>query len=246
MTMQSDFSKLPSRDLVLSDFVDGCGYRVSSLKLSQPNLFTRLGDLGDLVVKVPSPRGRSDFQKYVKQEKVDPQDIRQNEDLERFGSLSRALEHYPGFQHTRSKFGGDIAHYLVVYRLQYDRIREARLVSIPETRFIVLSWPRRFFGWHSAPVIVQERISGIRLINMVEPMEGTFLAQYSELRPKLQVQLEPLVNSSIGIHIDWNIRNFIWQESEERLYYVDNKPTTLAAKWGVDRNLSSLREAFFE
>ena len=79
---------------------------------------------------------------------------------------------------------------------------------------------------------------------MVEPMEGIVLSRYSHLRPRLKRQLLPLVESAIGRHIDWNIQNFIWQEEAERLYYVDSKPTTLASKFGVDHNFSSLREVF--
>ena len=79
---------------------------------------------------------------------------------------------------------------------------------------------------------------------MVEPMEGVFLPQYSHLRSQLKSQLTPLVNSTIRIHIDWNIQNFIWQEATESLYYVDSKPTTLVSKFSVEHNLSSLREVF--
>jgi hypothetical protein len=79
---------------------------------------------------------------------------------------------------------------------------------------------------------------------MVEPMEGVFLSKYSDLRPQLKRQLAPLMESPVSIHIDWNIQNFIWQETEQRLYYVDSKPTTLASKFSVDHNLSSLRDVF--
>lgn len=244
MSTNAKFAKPSGNRTKLSDLTDGAGYLVPSLKLGQPNLFTRLGSLGDLVLKVPSDRGRADFDKYVRRELTDPQDIRRNEELERFQNLERATERFPEFKATRESFGEECAHFLVVHRLQHARLGEAKLIGLPDTRFVILAWPRWLFGLHTAPVIVQERVRGVRLFDMVEPMEGVFLSRYSHLRPQLKRQLTPLVESLISIHIDWNIQNFIWQETEQRLYYVDSKPTTLASKFSVDYNLSSLREVF--
>lgn len=228
----------------LAALTDGAGYRVASLKLSQPNLFTRIGSLGDLVVKVPSDRGTADFAKYVKREVYDSEDIRQNEEMERFQNLNQALRKFPSFLVTRSQFGDDFAHFLVVYRIQHARLEASSLVGVPETRFVVLQWAVWLFGTRSTPAIIQQRIRGVCLFDMVEPMDGVFLPQYSHLRTRLKRQLEPLVESKIAIHIDWNIQNFIWREADNRLYYVDSKPTTIAAKWTVEHNLASLRETF--
>jgi len=241
--MTTKLSELPS-PLRLSDLTDGVGYRVPSLNLSQPNLFTRLGSLGELIVKVPSDRGRTDFAKFVKRGVTDPEDIRANEELERFENLEQALHRFSSFAITRASFGDDVAHFLLVHRLQLARLEAAGLVSLPQTRFVVLGCSRWLFGMYLTPAIVQERIRGIRLFDVVEPMEGVFLSQYSHLKSQLKGKLQPLVDSKISIHIDWNIQNFIWQEATERLYYVDSKPTTMASKFSVDHNLSSLRETF--
>ena len=90
MSTNSNFAELPTTQIKLSDLTDGAGYRVPALKLNQPNLFTRLGSLGDLVLKVPSHRGATDFEKFVRRETTDPQDIRRNEELERFENLDKA------------------------------------------------------------------------------------------------------------------------------------------------------------
>jgi hypothetical protein len=225
---------------------DGQGYRVPPLKLGQPNLFTQLGSLGDLVVKVPSARGRADFNKYIKLGLSDPEDIRSNEELERFGNLSRAIEQFPEFAATRTVFGDDMTHFLIVHRIQHARLQAAHLVAIPDTRFIVLGWPRKLFGTRSAPVILQQRIRGVRLFDMVEPMTGVFLSRFASLKQPIREQLTPLVDSALRNHIDWNIQNFVLEAATNHLYYVDSKPTTLAAKWGTEHNLASLRETFLE
>lgn len=228
----------------LAELFDGEGYQVPHLKLGQPNLFTRIGSIGNFVVKVPSKRGWGDFSKYVKNEESDPEDIRFNEELERFINLRKAIQRFPEFEKTLDSFGDDVAHFLLVYRLQHERIRNANLIGFPNARFIVLVWPRWLFGKHSMPAIVQQRIQGVRLFDMVEPMEGVFLSQYSHLKTKIRHQLEKLVDSVIHKHIDWNIANFILEEGTNKLFYVDSKPSTLAAKWTVEHNLSSIREVF--
>jgi hypothetical protein len=55
----------------ISAITDGAGYKIRSLHLSRPNLFTRIGSLGDLIVKVPSDRGQRDFAAYVKDRMTD-------------------------------------------------------------------------------------------------------------------------------------------------------------------------------
>lgn len=202
-----------------------------------------LGSLWDLVLKVPADRGRTDIDKYVRRGLTDPQDIRRNEKLERFQNLERTTERFPEFKATRESFGEQCPHFLLVHRFQRARLREVEVVGLPDSRFVVPAWPRWLFGLHTAPVIVQQRIPGVQLCDMVEPMDGVFLSRYFHLRPQLKRQVAPLVESAISIHIDWKIQNFIWQEVEQRLYHVHSKPTTLGSKFSVDRNLTSLGAA---
>ena len=241
-------AKLPelTSPFSLTDLTDGAAYQFPSLKLNQPNLFTRIGSLGALVVKVPSDRGNADFKKYVRDGETDPQDIRANETLERFENLDKALQRYPAFSATKTSSGDSIAHFLVVHRLQHSRLEPCPHVAVPPTRFIVLARRRWLFGPYITPAIVQQRMPGIRLFDMVDPMEGVFLSQFSRLKPKLRHHLEPLMNSDISIHIDWNIENFVWDEQATKLYYVDSKPTTLASRFSVEHNLASLRDLLLQ
>jgi len=45
-------------------------------------------------------------------------------------------------------------------------------------------------------------------------------------------------------HIDWNIKNFVFEETAERVFYVDMKPTTLLARQTNEQNLRSIRDYF--
>ena len=230
--------------LRLEELEDGKGYLVPSLQLGQPNLFTRIGFLGDIVVKIPSARGVSDFDKYVRRERSDPEDIRYNLELEKFDNLGQAIEHFPEFSITRSKFGNKVSHFLIVYRMQHARLQEAQIVQVPATRFIVLAWPRKLFGIHIVPAILQKRIKGLSLFDMVDPMEGVFLPEFLHLKALIRDQLAPLVESTLLNHIDWNIQNFVLEDETNCLIYVDSKPTTLAARWTTEHNLKGLRETF--
>ena len=57
-------------------------------------------------------------------------------------------------------------------------------------------------------------------------------------------QLGNLLDSPLLAHIDWNIKNFVFRERDERLFYVDLKPTTFVAAGGNERNLKAIREYF--
>ncbi len=39
--------------------------------------------------------------------------------------------------------------------------------------------------------------------------------------PAISAQLARLLDSALLTHIDWNIQNFVFRESDERLFYVD-------------------------
>ena len=224
---------------------DGGIYKVNAIKLKKPNLFTQIGYLKELVMKVPSDRGRTDFAKFVKLGLTDPEDIRSPEGLECFENLEEALRVYPEFATVCNIFGGNVAHYLVVHKIQYERLlKSTQLISIPKTRFIVLTQSCRSSEIYATPAVVQEHIRGIRLFDMVNNILGKISYRYRHLKRELRDEIEPLVNSDISIHIDWNIQNFVWNKTTKRLYYVDCKPTLLVAKFSVNDNLAAIRKVF--
>jgi hypothetical protein len=231
----------------LSAVRDGAGYQVARLYLSEPeNLFTRIGFLGDLVVKIHSLDGWRAFSKSVRWGETSSENIRANEELERFENLDLAIQQFPAFGITRELFGDMRAHYLIVHYIQFTRLREANLVHTPDTRFIVLRWPMLRVFVQSEPAMLQQRIRGVRLWDMVDTVDGGFLPGFAHLKKCLAGQLGPLVESGLRAHIDWNIQNFILEEGTQHLYYIDSKPTTIAARQGTEHNLASLRETFLD
>ena len=68
--------------------------------------------------------------------------------------------------------------------------------------------------------------------------------QWWPFLPAISAQLERLLDSRLLNHIDWNIKNFVFRESDERLFYVDMKPTTFVATHSNEHNLKGIREYF--
>jgi hypothetical protein len=51
-------------------------------------------------------------------------------------------------------------------------------------------------------------------------------------------------DSNLVNHVDWNIQNFVFREPDQRLFYVDLKPTTFVAIQSNEHNLKGIREYF--
>ena len=45
-------------------------------------------------------------------------------------------------------------------------------------------------------------------------------------------------------HIDWNIKNFVFDEAAGQLYYVDLKPTIFVARQSNGQNLEGIRRYY--
>ena len=52
---------------------------------------------------------------------------------------------------------------------------------------------------------------------------------------RISRQLSNLLDSGLRDHIDWNIKNFVFDEAAGRLFYVDLKPTTFVARESNNR-----------
>ena len=47
-------------------------------------------------------------------------------------------------------------------------------------------------------------------------------------------------------HVDWNIQNFVFRATDQRLFYVDVKPTLFVGAESNEQNLKGIREYFVE
>ena len=115
----------------------------------------------------------------------------------------------------------EIAHYLVVHKLQYERLRRQTAVGIPEGRFGVIRSRRLAILRKFDPVLFQQRIRGITLWSMYDfavlRIGRSGGQSFRDFRSTIG-----LMDCGLRDHVDWNIKNFRVRGKLERLLYVDS------------------------
>jgi hypothetical protein len=223
---------------------DGCAVAIPGMALAQTNLFLEVGYLDELFIKVPSSYGLKDYRVFVEApETLCKWNIRPLEAIERFDKLQSALDSFPSLKPLAS-LGPRTVHYLLLYKIQYERLLTQCAVAIPEAKFGAVKW--RSFGifYRFRPALFQRRISGTTLWDMYDFGREEVLPRWSPFLPAISVQLSNLLDSALFKHIDWNIKNFVFNEPSGRLFYVDQKPTIFTADHGNETNLKGIREIF--
>jgi hypothetical protein len=94
------------------------------------------------------------------------------------------------------------------------------------------------------PALFQRRISGTTLWDMYGFGPEEVLPRWRPFLPAISVQLSNLLDSALLKHIDWNIKNLVFNEPTGRLFYVDQKPTIFTADHGNEANLKGIPENF--
>lgn len=229
------------RPLSIEGVRDGGVYALRAAPLVETNLFLKVGCLDDLFIKVPSARGFTDYRTFVKLARTTPADIRPLDESERFERLDATLARFAGFEQPLA-VNREIAHYLLVHKIQYDRLRNGRGVGIPTARFGMVRSGRLLRSL--APALFQERVRGTTLWEMFDFTARRVASRWRRFLPAISDQLSRLLDSGLLNHIDWNIQNFVFREADERLFYVDLKPTIFVARHGNDLNLKGLRDYF--
>jgi hypothetical protein len=232
-----------SRPLCINRIRDGGIYELQVVSLIQTNLFLKVGRLDELFIKVPSDRGMNDYRTFVKLARSSPEDIRSVERAERFESLEEMLERFAAFKGL-IRMNAEFAHYLVVHKLQYERLRRQTAVEIPQARFGFLKSDRQWIFTKCEPALFQEWVRGTTLWTMFDFTAQQVRPRWQPFLPTISAQLSELLNTGITNHLDWNIKNFVFDETEERLFYVDLKPTIFVAKYSNERNLKGIRDHF--
>jgi hypothetical protein len=222
---------------------DGGIYQARTSPLVQTNLFLKVGRVDDVYIKVPSKRGLDDYRKFVKLAQTTSQDIRSLEDAERFERLGIALEVFAGLKPI-AEVSAEFAHYLVVHKLQYERLLGQTAVEIPRSKFALLRFVRLGIFKTYVPALFQEPIRGTTLWDMFDFVKLTIKPRWRPFLPAISAQLAEFLESGLRNHVDWNIKNFIFDEIEERLFYVDLKPTTFVARSSNAQNLQGIRDFF--
>jgi len=229
------------RPLSIDAVRDGGVYSLTLGPLAQTGLFLEVGRIDDVFVKMPSQRGLEDFRQYVLLAQSTPADIRALEDSERSEALAQTLHRFPEFLEL-GEVPRETVHYLAVHRLQYERLRVEAAVNVPAARFALLRSGKLFPKL--APVFFQEAIDGTTLWQMFDFSAQEVTKRWWPFLPAISAQLERLLDSPLLDHIDWNIQNFVFREKDERLFYVDMKPTTFVAKESNEQNLKGIRDYF--
>jgi len=231
------------RPLSIDQLRDGHVYLRPATSLVQTNLFLKVGQMDELFIKVPSELGLEDYWTYAKKAFPDPQDMRAVEESERFERLESTLETLSALK-PLTPIGKELVHYLALHKLQHDRLKTQTAVGIPEARFGVLRSTRLRIFYRYEPAMFQARVCGNTLWDMFDFSAFRVAPQWRRFLPAISAQLSALIDSRMLNHIDWNIKNFVFEETAERVFYVDMKPTTLLASQTNEQNLRSIRDYF--
>lgn len=228
----------------IESYQDGALYQWPTTHPARSSRFSEAIYLDRVVIKLPSSLGFYEYEKYIVREEYGRDAIRYNEPIERIQNIDQLLDRYDSLREARTTFGDENVHWLLLQMLQYDRLKD--VIKLPATRYCFFS-KKKFLFKSVLPGLVQQRIIGISLWDMVDPITGEFVNQeYETLRPCISSQLAPLVTHALSTHINWNIQNFILERTTNILYYIDLKPSSLFGREENEHNLSSIREVFLQ
>lgn len=238
----------PTRS-VTESFADGQAYATPNLNFANhasyepvvffdgvlhTPLFTYVSLLGQVVIKLPTGVAMKNFLAGSISNSwfAGLNGVRSTEKIERSSRFGELLGRYPDFN-PALEYGRNLVHYLLIHKLQYDRLDLNSFVGIPKARFVLIGTPR-----DPHPAIVQERINGPSLMSFIQRVlrsGGTF-------QPPCVKEVLGLANSTFVAHINWYPENFIWSEQERNLYYIESKPTTMIGRDVNDPSLRNIRE----
>jgi hypothetical protein len=222
---------------------DGGVYSLAQMPPTRTNLYLNVGCIDRLYIKVPSERGLNDYRNFAKVAHAGPDDVRHLEDAERIEKLRETLAVWPDLE-PLTAISTELAHYLAIHKLQYERLQSQSAVAIPRARFGALQLKGWGFLRSHAPALFQERIPGTTLWEMFDFTALAVRPQWRPFVPAISARLSRLMGSALINHIDWNIQNFVFNDATGQLFYVDLKPTTFAAKHGNEHNLQGIRQYY--
>ena len=184
-----------------------------------------------------------DYRDFVRDAKSSGSDIRPPEDVERYDALDNALRRFPPLA-ASGVTDRELLHYLIVHQLQHERLCDADVVATPPARFGFLRSGRLIRKLE--PAMFQQRVDGSTLWDMFDFDALEVTRPWWPHLPAISVQLRKLLDSPWVNHIDLNIQNFVFRRSDERLFYVDMKPTLFLAAESNAHNLQGIRDYFIE
>lgn len=136
--------------------------------------------------------------------------IRRPDEEEYPSNVDRLSARFPVFRDLT--IPKDQLHFLLIHKLNYERLRSLFGSSIPEAMFVMVEGLTE----NPQPSVVQRAIRGktlFELIHQPAPVEERLL---------IVQQMQSYIGS---LHIDWAFDNFLWSPASATLFYVDSKPT---------------------
>jgi len=223
-------------------FKDGLAYELPNPEFSYDDTmaYSRVAIMEKIVVKLATSAG---FSEYKNSLQVNGKPLKFKE-VENNKSYTILLEKYPELGIVRREFGGLRLHFLLEHRAQYDRLQQQDFVVIPKARFVILL--KRMVGLLSywQPAVIQSKVSGITLWDMIAHENRSMRPEYTCYHKMISEQLLPLAKSELAPHINWNIKNFIFNETTGKLHYVDSKPSAMIDQLRNRQNLRNIKKDF--
>ena len=236
-----------------ASFHDGSLYAFPDAASWRDTSYSRVAVVDRAVIKIASGYGESEYVKFVVEETPDDDAIRANESLERFGNLAALIGVYPAFRACSDAYGDKNTHWLLIHKLQFERLQKLARTSIPDARFVFLSRKRFLLSPAIRPALLQERVYGTSLWDMIDHEGIAAIGGHSqsfvkeEFRSYLRdiaEQLAPFAEPRTANHINWYIPNFIFNPESRILFYIDMKPSNIFGRWRNEQNLRNLRRDF--
>ena len=238
--------------MTLDDFKNGSVHELPSLSYAAtgPNSYSTVAISEHVAVKCPTSYGFSEYRKYIKSGRTDSDEIRSLEDLERYSNAERLLAIYPEFTKAWGLRPVE-AHYLLVLRLQLDRLRQHAPIAVPDSRFVLCTRKALWFFRQWQSVVIQKRVRGTCLWDMLDMSVSVpassripILPQYQHLLPTISTQMFRLLECDFSKHINWFVRNFVMEDSTNTLFYIDSKPPVIFGRWRNEHDMNRIRLDF--
>jgi hypothetical protein len=235
----------------IASFRDGVLYELPVCEWQRTD-YSRFAMVDGICIKLASPHGYREYEKYVIRQTPDKDAIRGNEALELYLNLHELTERYAEFHSAAVEYDRRQVHWLLIHRLQHERLKQIAPSLIPNARFVFF-YRRRFLFNSIRAGLVQSLVVGTTLWDMIDHAaiqegrrEEIIKPEFRRFLPLISRQLNPLVNVGVSDHVNWHIKNFIFNAGSQALYYVDMKPSNIFGRWRNDQNLANIKRDFLQ
>ena len=227
----------------ITDIKDGEVYKFNRLKFKKTgNVFSQIAITHSLVIKKPIYVWIRNFHRHIIQDQHE-NTVRPASKEEK--NVITLLNKFPEFKIIYN-INSEYAHFLMVHKLQYQRIKKASDIRIPQSRFIFLIEHSHFFTNKLYPIIINEKINGTPLIDMFDQDRSCIKSQYLQFLQLINPVLRNLIKSTFRNHFNWYIGNFLYDLNTKIMSYVDPKPSCIFMLRENEQNIQGLGKIFFE